>query len=834
MPVTSLAPGTQLDGRYQVVQHIGEGGMASVYEVEHLALKTRLALKVLHADLAANEEVRARFLLEGRIQAGLRHPNILQVTEIVTHPVPGLVMELVKGPTLAELLGQGGRMDAPVQVLEVFLPVLDAMGLAHRQGVVHRDLKPENILLGEAQGRMRPAVTDFGIARRLDGGGVRQTRAGAKMGTVQYMSPEQVRGADGADARSDIFSLGAILYELVTGKRAFDEANDFDTQRAIVEGRYVAPRERAPGVHPVIEASIVRALATKPEERFPTCEAFAEALSACVAPAAPQAVEVRPARGGRWKYAAALLLVASALAGAYLATLAGGPSDDFLAMVESDTGAPRLDVPGVADRRARYFKECARGQLVACQLEQVSQLPLQGEGAPLDADALGKACLEGQLSACPVAARGLSQSAPLLAYKTAWFGCEKGLAAACVELGKLHEDGTGVPRDEARAVALYGQACNAGSARGCDRLGVMLSEGKGCTKDATGAAALFRKSCDAGSAAGCARLGTAVRRGEGTAKDEARGLALLDKACEAGDPRACSQFAFALDDARNPARDAARAALLFEKVCSAAGHVACARLGAMYLNGDGVSKDEATAAGYLEKGCDGGDGDACYGLGSLHARGAGVQKDDARAAVLFEKACGVGISGACNAFGISLQEGRGVRRDDGRAAALYKKACDTGEPAGCYNLGLLLAVGRGVAMDQAGAAMRFDQACNAGMVLACNRMGEVLEYGTGVAQDETRAAALYEKACNGGRLEACTHLGLLAEAGRGTGKDPAKAAALYSRACDGGNRDACTGLGLLYRKGQGVPADLARAAQLFQKACAAGDRTGCEQADFLR
>ncbi|WNG35112.1 protein kinase [Archangium violaceum] len=275
-----LQPGTQLDGRYEVVRLLGQGGMAAVYEVRHLGLHSTHALKVLNADLARNDDIRARFLAEGRIQARLRHPHIVQVTEIVTNPVAGLVMDYIEGPTLSEFCrGQGLE---PRVLLEVFLPVLDAIEEAHHHNVVHRDLKPDNIIMGrDSRGRLQPMVTDFGIAKMLEGegtGGRARTQAGARMGTLLYMSPEQIRGAGEVDARTDIFALGAILYEAATGRVAFHSSSDYDTMKSIVEGTYEPPERVVGGLNPVIAGCIRKALAVDPAERFQDCAAFRAAL----------------------------------------------------------------------------------------------------------------------------------------------------------------------------------------------------------------------------------------------------------------------------------------------------------------------------------------------------------------------------------------------------------------------------------------------------------------------------------------------------------------------------------------------------------------------------
>ncbi|MEN9797420.1 MAG: hypothetical protein RL653_1116, partial [Pseudomonadota bacterium] len=288
--MSKLAVGTQLDGRYEVLRLLGEGGMATVYLVRHLGLHSEHALKVLNPELYALEEVRARFLSEGRIQAKLRHPHVVPVTEIVTAPVAGLVMDYVPGQTLGEHLRSHGAFKDLAEAKRLFLQVLDGVGEAHRNGVVHRDLKPENVILGaDSRGQLLARVTDFGIAR-LDEGG-RQTRTGARMGTPYYMSPEQVRGADKADARSDIFALGSILYEMVTGAVAFAADSDFDVMQRVVSADYAPPERVVTGLEPSIAACIQRALSVKPEDRFQTCDAFAAALRGG-APASPVAQPV--------------------------------------------------------------------------------------------------------------------------------------------------------------------------------------------------------------------------------------------------------------------------------------------------------------------------------------------------------------------------------------------------------------------------------------------------------------------------------------------------------------------------------------------------------------
>lgn len=249
--------------RYVVEGVIGEGGMATVYRVRHVDLGTPLALKVLTTWTRGIED---RLLQEGRLQAALVHPNLVQVRDVVQiGTAKGLLLELVDGPSLDRRLVE----DPPTweESLAIFAGILDGVEYAHARGVVHRDLKPSNVLL---VGGVVPKVADFGLARVLDDGtDARRTRTGVAMGTPAYMSPEQVRDAKNVDERTDIFALGCILYELTTGHRTFPGEDTFALFSAITAGNFRQPEDLRPDLPGPVGDAIRGCLAVDRDARIP-------------------------------------------------------------------------------------------------------------------------------------------------------------------------------------------------------------------------------------------------------------------------------------------------------------------------------------------------------------------------------------------------------------------------------------------------------------------------------------------------------------------------------------------------------------------------------------
>ena len=271
--MAEIAEGSVVDNRYRVLRRIGSGGMADVWLAEDSHLQRQVALKVLHRRYLQDQEFVERFQHEAEHAAGLQHPNVVAVFDRGSDgDVNYIAMRYVEGPPLKELIDRGLT---PPQAVALVRQVLEAARFAHRNGIVHRDLKPQNVIVDEEG---KAVVTDFGIARA----GVSDiTQAGSVMGTPHYLSPEQAQGHD-VTSVSDLYSIGVILYEALTGRVPFEGESAVAVAMKQVSQTPQRPSSINPQVSPALDAVVMRALEKDPGNRFQSADAFIAALDAAI------------------------------------------------------------------------------------------------------------------------------------------------------------------------------------------------------------------------------------------------------------------------------------------------------------------------------------------------------------------------------------------------------------------------------------------------------------------------------------------------------------------------------------------------------------------------
>src|SRR6266536_1185901 len=257
--------GTLFDGRYKILKKIGAGGMADVYCAEDQELGRQVAIKILNDRHAGDEQFVERFRREAQNAAGLNHPNIVSIYDRgEAEGTYYIAMEFLDGRTLKELLVKNGPTPIPIAI-DYARQILGALAFAHRNGIVHRDIKPHNIVVG-TDGRLK--VTDFGIARS---GASQMTEAGSIVGTAQYLSPEQARGAP-VDPRSDVYSLGIVMYEMLTGKVPFTGDTPVEIAMKHLSTTPEPPSEKRPEVPHELDMVVLRALAKHPDDRYQSAQ----------------------------------------------------------------------------------------------------------------------------------------------------------------------------------------------------------------------------------------------------------------------------------------------------------------------------------------------------------------------------------------------------------------------------------------------------------------------------------------------------------------------------------------------------------------------------------
>ena len=686
-------------GKYLIKRELGRGAMGVVYEGLDPLIERTVAVKVLHidgVDEASEPELHMRFRHEAQAAGRLMHPNIVAILEYGEDASlrsgghsAYLAMEFVNGTDLKTLFASGRRFTL-AQTGRIMGQLLSALQHAHEQGVVHRDIKPGNIML-LANGSVK--VADFGIAR-LDSSDL--TQAGSVLGTVSHMSPEQLLGLP-VDRRSDLFSCGVVLYELLTGDRPFVGSTATVMQKVLHEGP-LAPSLIVSTLPKAIDAVVQKALAKNPDHRFPTADAFASALQAALndtSSADPEATLAWPtSRPGTTPPSATLpiagpaghpgrkLGIAGFSAAALLAVGVGGwalwkrgepviASPDTRASLPSvatavapvlapasmpserpATPPPAKPAPTELDPTAAIDASNAKASTVAAArpqeapaartLPSTAEIEQQTWDDALKADRA--AAYQAYLSGYPNG-RYASRARVRLATLAPLAAPARPTAPAVTAAPAAVPTTQATAGASAQAAGAGATDCVAEARRGLARCQVVLANqyrsGKGVPKDLAEAVRWYRKAADQGDAAGQHELGTMLDAGLGIAKDEAQATALFRKAADQGYARSQNRVGLVYERGTGVPVNLPLAVEWFRKAADQGQTNAVANLARLYLRGRGVPKDTAKAIEMLKQAAAKGEPNASYNLGWVYENGEGQPRDLRLAARYYREALAV-------------------------------------------------------------------------------------------------------------------------------------------------------------------------------------------------
>jgi serine/threonine-protein kinase len=627
-------------GRYKITRQLGSGGMGVVYLAEDTVLGRPVALKTLRIlegiEPSAQQGFAERFLQEARIIAQMDHPGIVAVYDFgYEGEIAYLVLEYVSGSNLAQRLEQGGRLD-PATGARILREAGEALDYAHGRGVIHRDVKPANLLLRD-DGRVK--VADFGIAKLS--GAKTMTATGMMLGTVEYMSPEQIRG-EPMDGRTDQFSLAVVAYQMITGTRPFQSNSAISLAHKIAYDQPAPASAAMQGLAPEVDRVLAQALDKQPAVRFATCAEFARQLelawrgaafsAAATAPVmtpvtvpvatpvtapvtqvqAREASAPAPRPGKKLLGGLAALLIAAI--GVIFALVERSPKAPAAGVSAPVAAVPPSDVPPpAATKKAPPRRTAAAPTVASAPAAPLTSAPVREQPPTETADASSE-----QDDPAEESTTGSSEGAPLSQIQSR---AAKGIPRAMFNLGVAYEKGRGVPRDFATARDWYEKAAAKNHRGAMVALGDLYFKGLGVSKDYTQAKNWYQKAAMAGYREATVRVGDMHLKGEGVPVDFALARHWYEDGAERGSRAAMDRLGDLYYRGSGVPQNYALAKEWYEKSARLGFGLAYFHLARLYRDGDGVARDCNTARDWYAKAAANNNNVAMYNLGQLYSQG---------------------------------------------------------------------------------------------------------------------------------------------------------------------------------------------------------------------
>jgi TPR repeat protein len=857
-------------GRYQVIRTLGEGGMGSVFLATDPAIDRQVALKLMRAGFNSGS-LRERFAREARAVGRLHHPNIVTIFEFGEHQgEPFIAMEYVEGETLSSLVG---RSDVSLsQIVGLMDGLCAGLHYAHRAGIIHRDIKPVNVMV-DTEGIVK--ILDFGIARAaalsLTQAG---TQPGTVLGTLNYMSPEQLSGK-AIDQRTDIFAVGAVFYELLAGRQAFPGDIDSGILQLILLTGPTPLAQLRPHLDPGLVAIVNRCLERDVERRYPDLGAMRKDL------AAYQHTDTAPRSAG-----ATVILTPGVSPSAIRPADIPTPSPATRAAAEqarrAQLDAQITNARGALEREEYTLATEAVHQVLSVEPSHAGALALQAQlNTVLQARAWladgqkefnrgaltsATAFVDRALSVRPAMPEGLRLRAAI----------EEARARTQVASSAPTMLVTPLPPGTASTHAL-----DAGAT-------IILQRDSPVPAPATGSTVPASAPTPAAEAAGTGASASVPAAARGSSKWVGMAAALVviaglgaffgrrllvpagPDATPAGAAAVAPSPSVTAPPAATPPAPPASAALP-----SAAATSSPASQGASGGRADATGSTSVTpvqgpppksviaprSASTATKSTDAppptstpaesrptpvaGDAgsaappDSTVGLRSAPPAGARLGRQDATGSIVVMpltgalRGCNNGNAHACTQAGLAYRNGRGTARDDATAAKFYERGCDGGDAFACTDLGQLYATGLGVTHDDARAVSLYQKGCDGNAPAGCYFLGVMYQSGRAVPHDELRALSLYTKGCDANNLPACYEGAMLLQTGRDVPHDDTRSLAWLTKACDSGYPLACRNLGIMYAQGRGVARNPGQALVLYQRSCDGNNLMACNDAAML-